>query len=151
MKKLIKESIMKKKKRIFKIITKDKYTKKQEIYIIGDSYKSFEEQLLDFFSYKNKKWIYDDNIKGKGKCLGRKLKCDILKIYEAQDKFVSFGGLKWCIINHYDEEVKEHNKHVNNIDERCKYLKYIYFQKKSQKYLNNILNKYRIISNEENN
>lgn len=132
------------KKRIFKIDVENKKSGKIFSLILGDSYKSFEEHLQDIVSIYTEKWLYVDT--QKGKCLGRKLEINILGIYESKDKFVSFGGLKACPSKVYDKEVEKHNKHSKGKD-KCKPLKYIDFIKKSQKYMNNILSKLRIIEN----
>ena len=93
--------------RIFKLVFKDLESKDIITLIMGDNYKRFEDHFLDLVSRQTKEWRYDD---GKGKCLGRILKVEFLDLFEAKERFVGFGGLKWTAIENYNSEVAQHNE-----------------------------------------
>lgn len=135
---------MRTKKRIFRIKIQNKETGKEDFIIMGDNYKLFEDHLVSWFASK---WIYDDSPEGKGRCLGRELKFRFLEIYEAKERFVSFGGLKMAYEENYDKEVEEHNQKGNYGP--CKYLRHIQFLKKSQDYLTQLLKNCRVKEEEQ--
>jgi hypothetical protein len=134
-----------KRKRIFKIKLRDKATGETWSFIMGDSYKPFEAHFLDLVNHLTKKWLYDDSEAGKGKCLGREMKAQFLEIYQANHKFVSFGGLKWANEATYDEKVAEHNSHS---EDTCRYLKDIEFKKLDQAFLNKLLRECHLCDSE---
>lgn len=137
---------MKSRGRIFKIKIEDKATREKDFIISGDNYKLFEDHFLDIVSRFTDKWVYDDSPEGKGKCLGRRMNVKFLEIYEAKERFVSYGGLKMAYEHKYDKEVEAHNKNGNY--EACKYLRHIKFEKKPQAYLNKLLKSCRVMEDE---
>ena len=126
------------KNRIFKLKIKDEEGKEKFI-IMGDSYKKFEEHFSDLVSTYTKRWHYDDSKEGKGKCLGRTLDIEILEIWYSESEFVSYGGVKWCLEEVYDNEVEDHNIHSRQ--KYCPYLRHIKFVMKPKEYLDELLKK----------
>ena len=129
--------------KIVKIKYKVLDTGEEKVLIMGNSYKSFELHFQDIISGFTKKWVYDDSPQGNGRCLGRTLTIDILEMYEANEKFVSFGGLKSCGEKFYDAEVEEHNK--NTEGDACKRLSEINFVPMNPKVMQLLLSHNRII------
>lgn len=63
-----------------------------EVYVFGDSYKSWKTQMEEFEDY------------------GRR-KIKLLELYKSANKFVQ-NGLKWCDYDHYQEELDEEAEQV---------------------------------------
>ena len=92
---------------IYKIKIKDKKTGEEDFVIMGDSYKSFKEHLVDVISHWTEKWHYASGDKY-ADCFGRTMTKEVLEVWYSKSKFVSFGGLKMCYVDNYDEKVGEH-------------------------------------------
>lgn len=120
------------KNRIFKLILEDKKSKEKTILIMGDNYKRFEDHFLDLVSHYTEKWDYDDSPEGKGKCNGRVMEVDFLDLFESNERFVSFGGLKWTTEERYNGYVKEHNS-KGSAYKPCKRLEEIQFKQSLEK------------------
>jgi hypothetical protein len=131
---------------IYKLKVQDRNTKKIDYIIMGDSYKPFPAHFQDIISFWTEKWLYDDSTEGKGKCLGRTITMDILEVWSANEKFVSFGGLKSCSEENYDKHVEEHNKSKSYPP--CKYLKDIDWKVRPQGFIAKILKENRVIFSE---
>jgi hypothetical protein len=132
--------------RIYKIRIQDKETKKYNWIIMGDSYKPFEDHFLNIVGHFEKEWKYDDTPQGKGKCLGRTLTHKFISLEKADERFVSFGGLKMAYAEIYNEKVEEHNKNV--VGNACKRLEEIRFEP-DDKYLNKLLLECSVIENDK--
>jgi len=73
------------------MIVKIQFSSEGEIYTIlfGDSYKKWEVQLREYlYTFKN---------------------TEIMKIESCPDKWIDFGGLKWCSINRFQDELNREN------------------------------------------
>lgn len=135
-----------KNKMIYKIKIKDKKSGEEDFVIMGDSYKSFKDHLVNIIDHWTEKWHYENEDKH-AKCFGRTLNKEILEIWYSNDKFVSFGGLKMAYKEKYDGYVEEHNKSDNN--EACKYLKDIRWKIEGREFINLLLKENRVISKDE--
>lgn len=100
---------MKKGKRTFKLLVKEKESGQVLTFIMGDNYKDFEDHFLDFCNRYTKKWEYESEYQY-AKCYGRNMKIEFIDLFSAPERFVGFGGLKWTTEENYDEELKQHNK-----------------------------------------
>ncbi len=134
---------------MFKIKIRNKKTGKEDFIYMGDNYKPFEDHFLDIVNSFNDKWIYDDSAGGKGRCLGRTLTIEFLEIYEAKERFPSYGGPKMIYEQNYDKHVQDHNQQGNY--EACKYLKDITFDAMNKTvFLQRLLRNCHVILKEEN-
>ena len=134
---------MAKPNRVFKLVFKDLESKDTIALIMGDNYKRFEDHFLDLINWQTKEWKYDDTPEGKGKCLGRVMKVEYLDLFEAKERFVGFGGLKWSSIDNYNLRVAEHNKE-GTAYKPCKRIEEIKFTPNRQ-LLEKLQKEYRVI------
>jgi predicted TIM-barrel fold metal-dependent hydrolase len=132
---------------IFKIKIKDKKTGEEDYVIMGDSYKSFKDHFINIISHWTKKWHYQDDSQH-SKCFGRTINKEILEIWQSDENFVSFGGLKMAYEENYDKEVEQHNRNSRR-EVTCKYLKDIKWELQSQDFIRLLLKENRVISEEE--
>ena len=131
---------------IYKIKIKDKESGEIDYVIMGDSYKGFRDHFQDVISHWTEKWHYASEDKH-AECFGRTINKEILTIYSSTDRFVSFGGLKMCYQENYDEKVEGHNKSGNS--DACKRLGEINWNGESAKFIQTLLKQNRVISEEQ--
>jgi len=73
------------------MIIKIQFSSEGEIYtmLFGNSYKKWDVQLREYlYTFKN---------------------TEILKIESCPDKWISFGGLKWCNVDKFQDELNNEN------------------------------------------
>lgn len=131
---------------IYKIKIKDKKTREEDFIMMGDSYKSFKDHLINIISYWTEEWHYEDESKHSN-CFGRTISKEIIEIWYNECEFVSFGGLKMCYEKDYDKKVEEHNQSTTY--KPVKYLKDITWELESQEFIRLLLKENRVISEEE--
>ncbi len=131
---------------IYKIKIKDKKTGEEDFVIMGDSYKTFKDHFVNVISYWTEKWHYADEGEH-AECFGRTITKEILEVWYSKSKFVSFGGLKMCYLENYDEKVGEHNK--SDSYPVCKYLKDINWKSEEKGFIDLLLREHRVISEEQ--
>jgi len=129
---------------IYKIKIKDKNTGEEDFVIMGDSYKSFKEHFVNIISSWTEKWHYASD-EPHAECYGRTINREILEIWYSNNKFVSFGGLKMCYEEKYNQKVKEHNENGNS--EGCKYLEDIKWKLEDKEFIRLLLKENRVIPN----
>ena len=100
---------MRKGKRTFKLVIKEKESGQIVTFILGDNYKNFEDHFLDFCCHYTKTWEYESPDKF-AKCYGRNMEIEFIDLFSASERFVGFGGLKWTTEENYDKELEQHNK-----------------------------------------
>ncbi len=131
---------------IYKIKIKDKRTKEEDFIIMGDSYKSFKEHLIDIISHFTTTWHYESEDRH-AHCFGRTIMVEFLEVWYSKDKFVSFGGLKMCYEKNYDKKVEGHNQSEGY--PACKYLKDIKWRLEDKKFIDLLMKENRVITEEE--
>lgn len=132
-----------KKKRVMMIKIRDKKTENEQVILMGDNYKPFEEHFLDIINMFTENWKYDDTPQGAGRCLGRILTVDFLEMFEANERYPSYGGPKMIHVDNYDKQVQDHNR--NGDYKACKYLKDIRFTPVDKKVLEDLLKNCNVI------
>lgn len=131
---------------IYKIKIRDRKTGEEYFIVMGDSYKPFRDHFTDVVSYFTEKWHYASEDKH-AECFGRTLTKEFLEVWSSKARFVSFGGLKMCAEEDYNEKVKEHNKKGNY--EKCRFLEDIHFVIEHPSFLKTLLKEKRVVSEEE--
>lgn len=132
---------------IYKIRIKDKKSGEIDYVIMGDSYKNFRDHFQDIISHWTEKWHYASEDKH-AECFGRTITREILGIYSSNENFVSFGGLKMCYQEDYDDRVEEHNGAGNKYN-ACKRLQEINWDGENKKFIETLLKQNRVISEQE--
>jgi len=85
------------------MIIKIEFSSEGEIYtmLFGDSYKKRDVQLREYlYTFKN---------------------TEILKIESCPDKWIGFGGLKWCNINEFQDKLNRENPENPRFFENMKF------------------------------
>lgn len=134
---------------IYKIKIKDRETGEENFVIMGDSYKPFKDHFIDIISHWTKNWHYESE-EQYAKCFGRTLKFDLMTLYVAKGKFVSYGGLKMSYEDNYNKEVDEHNKYSkeHKTYSLCPHLENLSWRE-DKDLLKSLIKQSRVISEEE--